>query len=264
MSVKMWPLRPGVSFNTCTYILQFGLPIPYLIWRIFWALYHVVWIILSGVYSWQWAGHDPAQQIKWFIYLTDWCYFVLTVATLVDAVSVVYVLVRRKDISKGECETMSWYLQVNWVLFNVANSSALLVSLLYWGLIYGPNENMTAVNIETHALNSVYVIINVLVTAVPIRLYHFFHGVIYAITYVLFTLIYYLAGGTNEDGKPYVYSTIDWRDTGFTVGLSLAVTFVAMPVVHTIFWALYKLRVFLFSKCSRNSDSVDIPMNKLP
>lgn len=64
-------------------------------------MYHVVWIILTGVYSWQWAGDDPEQQVKWFIFLTDWCYFVLTVSTLVDAACVVYIFFCRVDIKNG-------------------------------------------------------------------------------------------------------------------------------------------------------------------
>jgi len=83
-------------------VLQCGSSVlAYWFWRLFWALYHVVWIILSGVYSWQWAGHDPAQQIKWFIYLTDWCYFMLTVSTLIDFVCVSYVNWTDKDIKYG-------------------------------------------------------------------------------------------------------------------------------------------------------------------
>ena len=71
-------------------------------WRIFWALYHLAWIVLTGVYSYQWAGHDPDQQIKWFIYLTDWAYFVLTMSTLIDAVCVVFISIKRDDIIQGK------------------------------------------------------------------------------------------------------------------------------------------------------------------
>ncbi|CAC5400338.1 unnamed protein product [Mytilus coruscus] len=108
----------------------------YIVWRIFWALYHLVWIILTGVYSYQWAGDDPAQQVKWFIYLTNWAYFVLTFSTTIGAVCVVYIAFKRDDILQGACSDMPWYLKVDWVFFNVSNSVSILVTMMYWGLIY--------------------------------------------------------------------------------------------------------------------------------
>jgi hypothetical protein len=31
---------------------------------------------------------------------------------------------------------MTWYLKANWVIFNVANSAAIVVTLAFWGLVY--------------------------------------------------------------------------------------------------------------------------------
>ena len=56
---------------------------------------------MTGVGSDEWAGPDPANQVKWFIYLTDWAYFTLTVSTMIDAIVVLYVVLKRRDIIKG-------------------------------------------------------------------------------------------------------------------------------------------------------------------
>ncbi|XP_033744372.1 protein rolling stone-like [Pecten maximus] len=222
---------------------QCGKQIPYLVWRVLWALYHVVWIILTGVYSWQWAGPDPNQQVKWFIYLTDWCYFMLTMSTLLDMGCVVYSRAKRTDICQGLAFTNPWYFKFNWVVFNVANTCSITVSILYWGLLYSSSEVMTAVNIETHALNAVYVIMNLFVTGMPVRILHLWHSMVYALVYVLFSLFYTLGGGTNHVDKNYVYSVLDWKgSTGFTLGISIAVTFVAMPLVHCLCYGMYRLR----------------------
>ena len=45
---------------------------------------------------------DSREYVKWFIFLTDWAYLALTVATLVDAVVVIYVYVKRHDIRRGK------------------------------------------------------------------------------------------------------------------------------------------------------------------
>ncbi|XP_052075034.1 protein rolling stone-like [Mytilus californianus] len=220
----------------------------YIVWRIFWALYHLVWIILTGVYSYQWAGDDPAQQVKWFIYLTNWAYFVLTFSTTIGAVCVVYIAVKRDDILQGACSDMPWYLKVDWVFFNVSNSVSILVAMMYWGLIYSSSSTITAVNIETHGLNMVYVLVNLFLTGIPVRFYHLFHPMVFGTTYIVFSIIYEVSGGTNAQNKSYIYSTFDWSNTGFTSGLSLITVLVAIPVCHIILFLLYLLRIFVNKK----------------
>ncbi|KAJ8301965.1 hypothetical protein KUTeg_020952 [Tegillarca granosa] len=262
-------------------ITQCGFRLPYVFWRIFWALYHFVWIIITGVYSWQWAGPEPEEQVKWFIYLTDWCYFMLTISTLIDAIVVIYVNIKQPEIvqglymymftcnrccfdfTTGESTRMTWYLKTDWVLLNVANCSAVSVALLYWGLVHNSAEPMTAVNIETHALNAVYVILNLCVVRLPVRFYHLFHSVIYGAVYIVFSGIYYGAGGTNENGNPYIYSVIDWRKPGTAVLYSIVVVFIALPVVHMFLYCVYLLRILIHRKCcqqftSSKSDDINL------
>ncbi|XP_071180533.1 protein rolling stone-like isoform X2 [Mytilus edulis] len=184
----------------------------YLGWRIFWALYHLVWIILTGVYSYQWAGDDPAQQVKWFIYATNWTYFVLTFSTIIDAICVVYIAVKRDDIFLGSSTT-------------------------------------TAVDIETHGLNAVYVLVNLFLTGIPVRFYHLFHSMILGTAYIVFSVIYKVLGGTNTQEKPYIYPSFDWSNTGYTSGLSLIIVLIAIPICHIILFLLYLLRIFVNKKC---------------
>ena len=48
----------------------------------------------------------------------------------------------------------------------------------------------------THGMNSIYIILDlVFVTGVPVRLYHIIHPAIIGVIYVIFTIIYDLAGG---------------------------------------------------------------------
>ncbi|VDI56778.1 Hypothetical predicted protein [Mytilus galloprovincialis] len=226
----------------------------YLGWRIFWALYHLVWIILTGVYSYQWAGDDPAQQVKWFIYVTNWAYFVLTFSTIIDAICVVYIAVKRDDILLGACSEIPWYLKVDWVFFNVSNSASILVTMLYWGLIYSSSSTQTAVNIETHGLNMVYVLVNLFLTGIPVRFYHLFHPMVFGAAYVVFSIIYKILGGTNAQEKSYIYSSFDWSNTGYTTGLSLITVLVAIPICHIILFLLFLLRIFVNKKCCSRTE----------
>ena len=75
----------------------------------------------------------------------------------------------------------------------------------------------SAAIIETTILNSAYVMVEILVSATPIRLLHVYQPLIYLTIYVLFTLIYYWAGGTSASGSHYIYSVLDWEEAGETM-----------------------------------------------
>ncbi|XP_063439334.1 uncharacterized protein LOC134720774 [Mytilus trossulus] len=237
----------------------------YVFWRLFWAVYHFAWIILTGVYSYQWAGDDPSQQVKWFIYLTYWAYFVLTLSTIIDAICVVFISIKRDDILQDISPIMPWYLKVDWVFFNISNTISILISIMYWGLIYTGSEELTSVNIETHALNIVYVIINFFMTGIPVRFYHFLHPIVFGIIYIVFSIIYEVSGGTNHQNKSHIYSVLDWSDTVHTAMIALLIVFVAIPICHFTLFLLHLIRLFMNKQCcSRHKRSCTIvtPENK--
>ena len=68
---------------------------------------------------------------------------------------------------------------------------------------------MIASNVETHALSSVYVAIEIAISQAPIRFLHFYQPIVFAILYGLFSFFYYLAGGTDHEGMP-IYPVTDW------------------------------------------------------
>ncbi|XP_060557401.1 protein rolling stone-like [Ruditapes philippinarum] len=228
---------------------QFGFQKVYLIWRVFWALYHVAWIIVSGVKADLWAGEDSSQYVKWFIFLTDWAYFSLTISTLVDAVVTTYVFVRRTDIREGTEVELPWFMRANWCLFNIGNVISVSTSLAYWGLVYDGSQDMSSVNIATHIINSLYVFLNISVTGMPKRVLHFWFSVIFGMVYALFTVFYHLAGGTNHNGSPYVYSPLDWSKPGTAFLYCAIVCFILVPVVHLILYGIHRLKLLIYEKC---------------
>ena len=60
----------------------------------------------------------------------------------------------------------------------------------------------------THSINTLITVTDIFIMAVPIRLLHFWHAQLYALTYGLFTVVYWAAGGKGEGGRLdiYVYS----------------------------------------------------------
>ncbi|ESP03529.1 hypothetical protein LOTGIDRAFT_199138 [Lottia gigantea] len=231
---------------------EWGWPSGYLLWRVVWALYHIIWIILTGVYAWQWTT-TKSNEIKWFIYLTHWAYFVLTLSSLMELIAVIHIHCKRTDILKGECKEMSGYLKFVWVMFNVSNTASIAVSILFWALLYSDTYPLTTVDIATHLLNSAYVLSNLIITAVPVRIYHFFHPVLFSTLYIIFTVIYQEAGGSNGLDKPYIYSVIDWRTPDTAALYSVLAALVLTPISHVIVFIFYLIRKAIFDACLKNT-----------
>ena len=64
--------------------------------------------------------------------------------------------------------------------------------------------------------------------------------------YVIFSAIYFAAGGTNVRGRPYIYSVLDYgSDPGSSTGLVLGVVLAFLPVMHFLFYLIYVARYWI-------------------
>ena len=106
-------------------------------------------------------------------------------------------------------------------------------------------------------MNTAYVFIDLLITGVPVRILHFYFTTIFCIIFALFSLVYSLAGGTDEVGRQYIYSQLDWKNSpGGAVAWAAGIAFVAAPLVHLLFWAIYKIEMHILSCCNCGPNAV--------
>ena len=113
----------------------------------------------------------------------------------------------------------------------------------------------------THLGNSIYVLLDLFVTAMPVRLFHVIYPSIYAIVYTIFTVIYWAADGVNADGFNYVYKALDWNIAGSTAPLVVGIVFVGTPLVHLVFWSLYVIRVAIHRNCCAEEQDRPVSMD---
>lgn len=227
------------------------------------AVYFFAWLFPSGLYG------DGGP--KFFIFLTNWSYLMWNSYLIISALSVtfkistIYCCKYRKrnaqslldtptpyiDIDRpvGCCgrenDTTSWYQKVQWLFFYLGAETAVLVSVLYWTLLYsgGPVDG---VNANTHLVNGIFALIDVLFSGIPVRILHFIYPAAFAGVYVTFTGIYFAAGGTNPNGEPYIYSVIDYENSpGSATGWVLAVGLIFIPLFNMLFFGLYTARFWL-------------------
>ena len=110
-------------------------------------------------------------------------------------------------------------------------------------------EKMSLVNITVHAVNGIYVLVDGWVSALPVRLLHFWHSSVMLTIYGLFTIVYFLAGGMNGN-SPYIYTMIKYdTDLGVAVAWLLAILIVIAPLLHSFMFFNYLLRERFYQKC---------------
>ncbi len=132
-----------------------------------------------------------------------------------------------------------------------------LVFLLLYYICLTAGEGIDHINFNTHAINSIYTVINLFITRIPIRVLHFYQTIIYAIIYVIFSVIYDVTGGTDPEGERYIYKLLDWTSDLEKAALySGMIGLVGMPVMWIIVHVIYKLRLFLYGCCEG-------PLNKV-
>ncbi len=68
--------------------------------------------------------------------------------------------------------------------------------------------------------------------------------------YLSFSLVYYWCGGEDEDGNPYIYDVLDWREPGTAIGVA-AGAFAGLCLVFAALYGLYRLRVWAWKRWIR-------------
>ena len=108
-----------------------------------------------------------------------------------------------------------------------------------------------------HGLTTISCLVDIFVSARPWKLSHFVYSALYGIGYVIFSLIYWMAGGigpcikNKETGElecfDYIYPILDWGGNPVLAIVVVLVLLVLMPVFHGFWILMYKLRLKIFN-----------------
>lgn len=89
-------------------------------------------------------------------------------------------------------------------------------------------------------------LLELLVILHPMYFLHVIHSLIAGIIYLIFSLIYYGAGGTDNYGNNYIYKILDWNKPGATSVIVILVA-IFIIILHIIACTIQILR-FKFHK----------------
>ena len=140
---------------------------------------------------------------------------------------------------------LSWHHEVLWVIYTIAADSAFVVTVAYFSFFFRLRFSVPGLfDIPRHTVYTLLMLVDTLISHVPVRLFHFIYAYIFGAAYVLFTLICILSEANGLLSKPLFYPSLDFSDEPLktTAWLSLFLV-VGIPVGQMIYFLFYKMRV---------------------
>lgn len=146
---------------------------------------------------------------------------------------------------------LPWYTRLCWVLFNMAAGSAPVVTVIYFAVLFPmirssyPDYSSNVFDIHVHGLNSIIILCEFCLGAIPVRLFHTLYPALYGLAYVLFSIIYWSIDKEHNVLYPYV---LDWNHPGITMAVVCVLIFLVLPLLQLAWFGLYSLRLYIFKR----------------
>lgn len=99
--------------------------------------------------------------------------------------------------------------------------------------------------------------LEILVAEYTFKVFHFIHPILVGIVYLIFSLIYYFAGGVDAKGNKYIYSITNWGEEPLSSGLIVLGVTILVAFLHLISLIIQLLRKRICKKYF-DSDTLNI------
>ncbi|KAJ8735755.1 hypothetical protein PYW07_007375 [Mythimna separata] len=200
-----------------------------------------------------------APNPYWLIYLTNWG-LLLDVGMLICGIIVSLEVIYNKPYDIKE---LPWYASLYWAVFNIAITLSIMITSLYWLLLYDPNlrEEMGArafwLDVSTHGITSVVCLAELLLSRTPVRLLHLYQPLSMGLWYAVFSAIFFVVGGTDINGNHFIYDVLDWGQ-GKRTSIVVAASMAGLVIVYAFVWGVALCRDRLSTLLVRTT-SHDLP-----
>ncbi len=241
--------------------LQWKWQWPYFLYRWIIALYFLGWL-LHGIIT---AGLDPYVQGKYLIYLTTWGFLCFNFYLLVSALSVsvtfyqhlrvsppdptISALTRSRQDRHIACTPLSVVNGIHWATALIGLQYPVAITILFWTFFNDPSiqeQTLSVSSIHVHTLNGIIAFLDTWITGVPFRIVHVIYGVLFGAAYIVFSGLYYAAGGTDVGNNRYIYPVLDYGgNPGLAAGVAVGCGLLFTTVLHFIFYSMFLVRYWL-------------------
>ena len=220
-------------------------------------LYFVGWLFYSFVS----AAQTTDVQAKYLIYLTNWGFVCFNVYLFMAAVSVTVTLYHHLRVrpptetlpplsARGgtTCTLLNTVNGLHWATAIVGLEFPVAITVLFWSFFSNVDPNLTfsISSVHVHLLNGIIAFLDTWITGVPFRILHVVYVILFGCVYVVFSAVYYAAGGTDIRGHSYIYPVLDYGgNPGLAAGVAVGCGLVFTAILHLIFYAMYLTRYWL-------------------
>ncbi|XP_050413470.1 protein rolling stone [Patella vulgata] len=150
---------------------------------------------------------------------------------------------------------LPFFIKVLWMLYATVLPAALTVTIMFWWT-FDYESPITFNIVAFHILNSVIILTEHAVTAVPFRLLHFIYPSIYGLIYFIFSAIFW-----SSDHTRVIYHILNWNNPGVTCVYILLIGLVGVVMLYFILFCIYRLKLFIFYKTMPiNSETEFVPL----
>lgn len=131
-----------------------------------------------------------------FIYLTHLNLIGTMLTTYLGAILATLHYIEKVEVNRKNLPLM---VKIYWFLWNQSVVFSCLVSIFYWGLLYRTEKvDIDLNNVLVHIMNSLVLIFDLMIVKHPAKYSNFMHIVAVEVLYMIFTIVYQLAGGLNK------------------------------------------------------------------
>jgi len=229
----------------------------FLIFRWFLAAY------FFGCVSYAWTNNIIDGTFGyWFIYMTNWGISICTISTIYAAI-----LTTLHHFQKIDLTTESRSYKILWWLSNVSTVLAFKITIVYWALLFNgewifrrlwnlrnlsiliAKGETSIIDVWIHAGNSLGMLLEIIVARYTYRAFHFVYPILVGLIYLIFTLIYYYAGGVDSKGNNYIYSILNWGEKPLSAAIVVLGVMFLLIFLHIIALIIQKGRKRIFNRC---------------
>lgn len=224
-------------------------------------LYRTV-VMLIFLVTWMNSIIIEGRAGKYPIFLTNWGYTGCTVQSVLAFVMlfVAELATYFQNMVSVHKVTLKMY-PVYWLLNTVTTPTAFAITTVYWSVLYDGTSRYRVMNYFVHGNNSLLMFLDLCMVSHPIRFLHVIYSIILGLTYTLFTIIYYVAGGTGLGGERFIYSIVDWTKPGPTIGVCLGVI-MFLIVLHMVIILISFVRMTIAKKIFDKQRDTSMKENK--
>ena len=164
---------------------------------------------------------------------------------------------RGEDTNDMQYENeLAWYYKAFWIMYSITTNVTLAITVFYYGsFLFRVNPDESGVDLVNdltkHAFGTVFLLTETMISGIPVFFSQVIFPLIFTASYMVFSVIFWLAEGTNPEGKKEIYPGIGYDITpaGYVV-LGVFLFASTQLISQLVFCGIYMLRRRFCETCS--------------